>query len=222
MDLVLLGAPGAGKGTQASLLGESLPFPRVSSGDLFRAALADKTALGLQAKAYMDRGELVPDLVTIAMVAERVGRADCAHGVIFDGFPRTVAQAEALDGMLGALGRKVDLVVYIRVAANLLLERLAGRWTCPRCARVYHRVYSPEKSLGFCDDCTVALYQRDDDTPATQTRRIAVYMEQTAPLQEYYRQRGRLVEVDGERDIAGVHEEIARAIAPLMSAGAAS
>lgn len=212
MDLVLLGAPGAGKGTQASLLGEILPLPRVSSGDLFRAALANQTELGLKAKVYMDRGELVPDEITIGMVAERISQPDCAQGVIFDGFPRTVAQAKALDDLLGRMGRKVDLVIYIRVSTPVLLERLAGRWTCPKCGRVYHRLYSPEKVQGECDDCHVPLYQRDDDTPETQSRRIAVYLEQTAPLQAFYRERGLLVEVNGEQDIQAVHADIVKAI----------
>lgn len=219
MDLVLLGAPGAGKGTQASLLGEVFPLPRVSSGDLFRAALANRTELGLRAKVYMDRGELVPDAVTIDMVAERISQPDCEQGVIFDGFPRTVAQAEALGALLASKGRKVDMALYMRVSTPVLIERLAGRWTCTRCGRVYHRIYSPEKEPGLCDDCQVALYQRDDDTSATQSRRIAVYLEQTAPLIDYYRAKGLLVEIDGEQAIEGVHQDMVRAIRSLASDG---
>lgn len=221
MDLVLLGAPGAGKGTQASLLGEVFPLPRVSSGDLFRAALANQTELGRKAKVYMDRGELVPDEVTIAMVAERIAEPDCAQGVIFDGFPRTVAQAQALDDLLARQGRRVDLVLYMRVATPVLLERLAGRWTCPQCGRVYHRVYSPEQVQGVCDDCHVALYQRADDTAETQSRRIAVYLEQTAPLQDYYRAKGLLAEVDGEQTIEAVHRALVEAVRAVSAGGAA-
>jgi adenylate kinase len=221
MDLVLLGAPGAGKGTQASLLGEVFPLPRVSSGDLFRAALANQTELGQKAKVYMDRGELVPDEVTIGMVAERIAQPDCAQGVIFDGFPRTVAQAQALDALLAREGRRVDLVLYMRVAAPILLERLAGRWTCPQCGGVYHRVYSPEQVRGECDQCRVALYQRDDDTAETQSRRIAVYLEQTAPLQDYYCAKGVLAEVDGEQLIAAVHHDLVKAVRSSGAGGGA-
>ncbi|MEN6478844.1 MAG: adenylate kinase [Anaerolineales bacterium] len=216
VDLVLFGAPGAGKGTQAELMNEWLPVPRVSSGDLFRYNLSNNTELGRAAKEYIDRGELVPDDVTIAMVAERLHREDCANGVILDGFPRTVAQAEALDRLLAEMGRKVDAVLFIRVSRESLLKRLAGRWTCPACGAVYHEVYHPERSKGFCDVDGARLFQREDDTPETQARRIDVYEEQTAPLEQYYRQKGILIEIDGEQDIAGVQAQIRKAVAELQ------
>lgn len=219
MDLILLGAPGAGKGTQAELLGEWLHLPRVASGDLFRAALSAGTELGLKAKAYMERGELVPDEVTIAMVAERLAQPDCAQGVILDGFPRTVAQAEALGQLLNKLGRRVDLVLYIEVPTEVLLERLTGRWTCRQCGAVYHRLYAPERVRGVCDACGGPLYQREDDNPATQQRRIEVYLAQTSPLKEYYRRQGVLVEIDGNRDVATVQRALREAVEGLARRG---
>ncbi len=216
VDIVLLGPPGAGKGTQAELLTQWLPLPRVATGDLFRAALAQETELGLKAKAYMERGELVPDEITVGMVKERISQEDCASGVIFDGFPRTVGQAEALDRLLAELGRKVDLVLYFEVAPDVLLERLAGRWTCPKCGEIYHRLYNPEKVRGICDKCGAELYQRPDDTPETQRRRIQVYLEQTAPLQEYYRKRGLLVQIDGEQDVESVQRQVTQAVKAVL------
>lgn len=216
-DIVLLGAPGAGKGTQAEQLVRWLRVPRVSSGDLFRGAIAASTELGLQAKAFIDRGELVPDEVTIGMVAERLDQPDCAAGVILDGFPRTVAQAEALDRVLAKMNRHVDIVVYVRVSPETLLERLAGRWTCRECGTVYHEVYNPEKVKGLCDICGGELYQRPDDTPETQKRRIEVYLAQTTPLIEYYRGRQLLAEVDGGQSIAAVQSDLRRAIAVRVS-----
>jgi adenylate kinase len=215
VDIVLLGAPGAGKGTQAEMLVRWLAWPHVSTGDLFREAIGSRTRLGLEAKAYIDRGELVPDGVTCGMVAERLERPDCAQGVIFDGFPRTVVQAEALDGILAKLQRRVDIVPYVRVSQETLLKRLAGRWTCSNCGAVYHALYSPEKIKGVCDACQGALAQRADDTPETQKRRIAVYMAQTAPLIEFYHARNLLVELDGEQDIESVQRDLRRAIEAL-------
>lgn len=212
MDLVLLGAPGAGKGTQAEMLREWLPLPCVSTGDLFRAALDARTELGLEAKAYMDRGELVPDEVTIAMVEERLNQPDCTEGVILDGFPRTVAQAGALDRILAAMDRQVDIVPYVVVSTETLLKRLGGRWTCADCAATYHEEYSPEKVKGMCDQCGGRLYQREDDTPEVQLRRIEVYADQTASLVEYYREKGVLVELDGDQDAGSVQCSLRRAI----------
>lgn len=218
VDMILLGAPGAGKGTQAELLADWLnpAPPRVSSGDLFRANLGQNTPLGQRAKTFMDRGELVPDDITIGMVSERIHEDDCANGVVFDGFPRTVPQAEALGELLAEMGRQIDLVLYIRVAPDVLLKRLAGRWTCKGCGRVYHRLFSPEKVEGVCDACGGTLYQRADDTPETQKRRIDVFLEQTAPLEAYYRERGLLVEVDGEQDIEAVQGGIREALKPFV------
>jgi adenylate kinase len=210
--IVLLGAPGAGKGTQAVYLEEILGIPHVSSGDLFRENLRDETELGQLARKYMDRGELVPDEVTIAMVKERLTRSDCAGGVILDGFPRTIAQAQALDAILVENGQRVGIVPYIQVSAEVLLARLAGRWTCRQCEAIYHELFSPPKVAGRCDECGGELYQRADDTPETQRRRIEVYFQQTTPLIEYYRERGLLAEIDGEQSVEQVQVDLLAAI----------
>ena len=212
MDLILLGAPGAGKGTQAELIREWLPIPRVSSGDLFRANLSEGTPLGVQARGYMDRGELVPDEVTIAMVAERIGQEDCAEGVIFDGFPRTVPQAEALGTLLAEMGREINMVLLIDVPQDVLLARLGGRWTCQDCATVFHRLFNPEKVQGVCDVCGGKLGQRSDDTPETHLRRIQVYSELTEPLVDYYDGKGLLTRVDGELGIEAVQQALRQAV----------
>lgn len=195
--LVLLGGPGAGKGTQAERLSRVLGIPQISTGDLFRENLKKETDLGLLAKGYMDRGELVPDEVTVAMVHVRLGQPDAASGAILDGFPRTVAQAAALETLLSQMGTRLAVVPYIQVPVEVLLARLAGRWTCRSCGAMYHQLYSPPKQAGICDKCGGELYQRPDDTPETQKRRIEVYAQQTAPLVAYYREKGLLVEVDG-------------------------
>ncbi len=210
--IVLLGAPGAGKGTQAVYLEEVLDIPHVSSGDLFRENLQDATKLGKLARTYMDRGELVPDEVTIAMVKERLARPDCTGGAILDGFPRTIAQADALDAILAEQGWQVGVVPYIKVADEVLLARLAGRWTCRRCEAIYHELFSPPKVAGRCDACGGELYQRADDTPETQRRRIEVYFQQTTPLIEYYLERSLLVEIDGEQSIEQVQAALLAAI----------
>jgi adenylate kinase len=206
--LVFLGAPGAGKGTQAERLSASLGIPQISTGDLFRENLKGQTPLGLLAKGFMDRGELVPDDVTVGMVRERFSRPDCVRGAILDGFPRTVAQAEALEGLLAELGSRLAKVPYIQVPEEILLARLAGRWTCRSCGAMYHQVFSPPRLAGACDRCGGELYQRADDTPETQERRIQVYLEQTAPLIDFYRQRGLLAEVDGRRAIDDLQAEL--------------
>ncbi len=199
--LVLLGGPGAGKGTQAERLAQTLGIPQVSTGDLFRENLKNETPLGLLARGYMERGELVPDEVTVGMVRERLKQPDCAHGAILDGFPRTVAQAEALEALLAELGSRLTVVPYIQVPEEVLLARLAGRWTCKVCGAMYHQLFNPPQQAGVCDRCGGELYQRADDTPQTQQRRIRVYLEQTAPLIDYYRRKGLLVEVDGRGEI---------------------
>lgn len=210
--VVLLGAPGAGKGTQAVRLAEALDIPHVSSGDLFRENLKNETELGLQAKAYMDRGELVPDGVTIAMVMDRLSQEDCGGGAILDGFPRTLAQAKALDEALKKQGHRIVIAPYIRVAEETLLARLGGRWTCKQCKAVYHQLFSPPKATGVCDVCGGVLYQRADDTPETHKKRIDVYMEQTQPLIEYYRSANVLHEVDGEPGVDSVYEALLSAV----------
>lgn len=206
--LVLLGGPGAGKGTQAERLAQVLGIPQVSTGDLFRENLRNETKLGLLAKGYMERGELVPDEVTVGMVRERFARADCAKGAILDGFPRTVAQAEALGELLADAGAKLEVVPYIQVPEDVLLARLAGRWTCRACGAMYHQLFSQPKQAGVCDRCGGELYQRPDDMPETQEHRIEVYFEQTAPLIDYYKEKGILVEVDGRPGIDEIQTQL--------------
>lgn len=206
--LVLLGGPGAGKGTQAERMSKALGIPQISTGDLFRENLKNETELGLLAKGYMDRGELVPDEVTVAMVRDRLSRADCARGAILDGFPRTVVQAEALVGLLADLGSRLAVVPYVQVPEEVLLARLAGRWTCRACGAMFHQIFNPPKAAGVCDRCGGELAQRADDTPETQQHRIRVYFEQTAPLIDYFRHKGLLAEVDGQRGIDEIQAEL--------------
>lgn len=212
MYVVLLGPPGAGKGTQAQIIAKEFGLVHVSSGDLFRENLKNQTELGKLAQGYMSRGELVPDDVTIGMVRERISRPDCAQGVLLDGFPRTPAQADALAATLAELGGAVTCVPYIAVPAETLIERLSGRWTCPVCGHVYHEKYNPPAKAGTCDEDGAALTQREDDKSETVVRRIKVYMEQTAPLIAYYGAKGLLVEVDGTRSIEEVSQRMLAAL----------
>lgn len=210
--IVLLGPPGAGKGTQAEIISEKYHLAHISSGDLFRENLKKQTELGKLAQGYMNRGELVPDDVTIAMVRDRLTKEDCAQGALLDGFPRTPAQAEALDRMLKEFGGTVDCVPYIAVPSEILIERLSGRWTCRAEGHVYHQKFNPSKVAGKCDVDGSELYQREDDQPATVERRIRVYAEQTAPLIAYYHKAGKLAEVDGTLSIELVSQKILKAI----------
>ncbi len=210
--IVLLGPPGAGKGTQAELISEKLGLVHVSSGDLFRENRKLKTELGQLAQSYMDRGELVPDDVTIAMVKERLSRPDCVQGALLDGFPRTPAQADALEKMLNAMGGGVNCVPYISVPSEVLIERLSGRWTCRAEGHVYHQKYNPPRVAGKCDVDGSELYQREDDKPATVENRIRVYLAQTSPLIDFYRQRSLLAEIDGQRAIDEVTGDLLAAI----------
>ena len=216
MYLILLGPPGAGKGTQAERLKEELKLPHVASGDLFRENLKNETELGLLANEYMDKGELVPDDVTIAMVRDRLQQPDCERGAIFDGFPRTQAQAQSLDEMLAEWGQKLDGVLYIAVPDEELVRRLSGRWICRQCQTPYHTVFSPPAKEGVCDACGGTLYQRDDDKPETVRARLKVYHQQTSPLIDYYRQAGLLVEVDGAGDIETVSADLLEAAHNLV------
>jgi len=211
--IVLLGPPGAGKGTQAQIISEKLSLPHISSGDIFRENLKNQTELGKLAKGYMDRGELVPDDLTIAMIRDRLSRPDCATGALLDGFPRTPAQAEALDAMLAEFGGRVNAVPYIKVPEETLVGRLTGRWTCRAQGHVYHEKFNPPKQDAVCDIDGSELYQRDDDKAETVTRRIHVYLEQTAPLIEYYRENGTLIEIDGTQPIEQVSNDLMAALA---------
>lgn len=210
--VVLMGGPGAGKGTQAKLLQEALGLPQISTGDLFRENLRNNTELGKLARTYIDKGELVPDDVTIAIVKERLSREDCTEGALLDGFPRTISQADALEKLLADMGERVHIVPYIHVTPEVLLKRLSGRWTCKICGRVYHVLFNPPQKEGVCDLDGGELYQRDDDTEETQKRRIEVYLEQTAPLLAYYRDKGLLVEINGEQTIERVQQDLIQAI----------
>jgi adenylate kinase len=210
--LVLLGGPGAGKGTQAKLLVEKMGIPQISTGDLFREHLHKQTELGRLAKEYMDRGELVPDEVTIDMVRDRFERPDCIDGALLDGFPRTVDQAIGLEKILAEKGEKLAIVPYIKVEPAIMLERLAGRWTCEQCGAMYHTVFDLPKEKGVCDQCGGKLFQRADDKPEIHQKRINVYTEQTAPLIKWYKNKNLLVEINGEQSIENVSSELLAAI----------
>ncbi len=212
MVVILLGPPGAGKGTQAARLAERLGLAHVASGDLFREAVAARTPLGQKAQGYMERGELVPDEIVVAMVLERLTRPDCRRGAILDGFPRTVAQAEALERDLSAQGKKVDAVLLVNVPDEVVLERLTGRRICRNCQAPYHLTFHPPAQEGICDRCGGVLYQRDDDREETVRHRLRVYWEQTAPLISYYRQKRLLREVDGVGEVEEVGERLLRAL----------
>ncbi len=208
MFLVFLGAPGAGKGTQAAVVASKLGVAHIASGDLFRQALEKGTELGKLAKSYMDKGTLVPDDVTIQLISERLNEPDCKNGCVFDGFPRTIEQAKALDKMMASGGGAIDKAVYIEVPEKELLKRLTGRWICRNCQAPYHEVNSPPKVKGVCDKCGGELYQRSDDTEATIKERLKVYFAQTAPLLNYYKAAGKLASIDGNRDIKEVSQKI--------------
>jgi adenylate kinase len=210
--IVLLGAPGAGKGTQAVLLARDMDVAHISSGDLFRENIKAETELGRLAKQYIDRGELVPDEVTIEMVRDRLARPDCANGFILDGFPRTIKQADALNVLLRELGRCITVVPFIRVRERMLMERLSHRWTCRDCGAVFSYESLPPREGCKKDVCAGELFQRSDDNPETQARRIRVYEEQTAPLVEYYRKSAHLREVNGEHTIEYVHQLLQQAV----------
>jgi len=202
--IVLLGPPGVGKGTQARILSEKTGLAHISSGDLFRENLKNQTELGKLAKSFMDKGELVPDDVTISMIKDRLSRPDCGAGAILDGFPRTPAQADALEVMLKDFKGLVDAVPYITAAESVLVERASGRWTCRAHGHIYHEKFNPPKQAGVCDVDGSEVYQREDDKVETVTKRIHVYLEQTMPLVEYYRKAGKLIEIDGTQAVDDV------------------
>jgi adenylate kinase len=212
MNLILLGPPGAGKGTQAQFLTEDYGIPQISTGDMLRAAVKAGTPMGLKAKECMDQGALVPDDVVVGIVKERLQQGDCANGFILDGFPRTVPQADALAGNLKQLGKEIDAAIALSVDTDALVERLAGRRTCPVCGAGYHLKYDPPREDGKCTKCGAELIQRDDDKEETVRNRMRVYAEQTQPLIDYYADAGVLVEVDGMASIDEVRATIKEAL----------
>ncbi|WP_409290996.1 adenylate kinase [Peribacillus sp. SCS-26] len=208
MNLVLMGLPGAGKGTQAERIVEKYDIPHISTGDMFRAAIKGQTELGLKAKSYMDKGELVPDEVTIGIVRERLSESDCKKGFLLDGFPRTVAQAEALEGILAELDRQLHYVINIDVDKSILMDRLTGRRICKACGATYHLVFNPPATEGVCDRCGGELYQRADDNQETVQTRLEVNLKQTQPLLDFYENKGYLRNINGQQDIDEVFADI--------------
>ncbi len=214
MYVVFLGAPGAGKGTQATAIADRYGLVHIATGELLRDAVRWGTELGKKAKHFMERGELVPDELVVELIVDRLSEPDAATGALFDGFPRNVRQAEVLDEALRQRGKAVDVAIYLKVSEPVLMARLAGRWECAACRTPYHEVSNPPKGAGVCDQCGGTLVQRADDRPEAVQRRLQVYMEQTEPVLDYYRNRGILVEVDGEQPIP----EITRQIVAILTA----
>lgn len=208
MKIIMLGAPGAGKGTQAKKIAEKYKVPHISTGDIFRANIKNGTELGQKAKTYMDQGLLVPDELVVDLVVDRVNQADCASGYVLDGFPRTIPQAEALDKALEELGQRIDYAIDVEVPDENIIRRMAGRRACVDCGATYHMVYAPAKKEGVCDKCGGTLILRDDDKPETVKKRLDVYHEQTQPLIDYYKSEDVLRAVDGTIDIEDVFSEI--------------
>jgi len=215
MNLVLMGLPGAGKGTQAEKIVEKYNIPHISTGDMFRAAIKDGTELGLQAKSFMDKGALVPDEVTIGIVKDRLSKDDCEKGFLLDGFPRTVAQAAALDEMLSELNRPIDYVINVDVDKDILMERLTGRRICKECGATYHLVFNPPAQEGVCTRCGGELYQRADDNAETVQNRLEVNLAQTKPLLSFYEDKGTLRNINGQQDINVVFEDIEKLLGSL-------
>lgn len=208
MKIIMLGAPGAGKGTQAKKIAEKYQIPHISTGDIFRANIKGGTELGMKAKSYMDQGGLVPDDITIGMLLNRIKEDDCANGYVLDGFPRTIPQAESLTKALGEMGESIDYAIDVDVPDENIINRMAGRRACLACGATYHIVYNPPKQEGVCDVCGEKLVLRDDDKPETVQKRLGVYHEQTQPLIEYYGKAGILVTVDGTKDLNEVFKDI--------------
>ncbi|MBD3108613.1 adenylate kinase [Bacillus sp. AGMB 02131] len=215
MNLVLMGLPGAGKGTQAEKIVEKYNIPHISTGDMFRAAIKEGTELGLQAKSFMDKGALVPDEVTIGIVKDRLSKDDCEKGFLLDGFPRTVAQAAALDEMLSELSRPIDYVINVDVDQDILMERLTGRRICKECGATYHLVFNPPAQEGVCTRCGGELYQRADDNAETVQNRLEVNLAQTKPLLSFYEDKGTLRNINGQQDINVVFEDIEKLLGGL-------
>jgi len=215
VNLVLMGLPGAGKGTQAEKIVEQYGIPHISTGDMFRAAMKEGTELGLQAKSFMDKGELVPDEVTIGIVRERLSKEDCQKGFLLDGFPRTVPQADALENLLVDLNKKIDFCININVDKSILMERLTGRRICKECGSTYHLVFNPPAKEGVCDRCGGELYQRADDNAETVQNRLDVNIKQQEPLLTFYEIKGYLRTIDGQQDIRKVFADIEQLLGGL-------
>lgn len=216
MRVVLVGPPGAGKGTQAQFIAARLSIPKISTGDIFRANVKGGTELGNKAREYMDRGDLVPDEITIAMVRDRLAEPDARQGFLLDGFPRNVAQADVLNEMLADLDAKLDVVLELRIADDEVVRRLSGRRTCPNCGRIWHVEFDPPQKEGMCDDCGGELFQRDDDREETVRHRLDVYQEQTAPLTSFYERQGVLVGVDATGPVEEITERAMEALEPFI------
>ena len=212
MKIIMLGAPGAGKGSQASRIAMEYQLPHISTGDIFRANLKEETELGKRAKSFMDKGELVPDDITIAMLLDRIHKEDCKNGYILDGFPRTIPQAEALKEALAKKDEKIDLALDVEASDELIIKRMAGRRTCPACGAIYHIVTLPPKTEGICDRCGADLIQRKDDNEETVKNRLKIYHEVTEPLISYYKKEGILEEIDGAEELDKVFEKVKRII----------
>ena len=208
MNIILMGLPGAGKGTQASEIVKKFPIPHISTGDMFRKAIKDETDLGKEAKSYMDRGELVPDEVTVGIVKERISEDDAKKGFLLDGFPRTIDQAESLNQIMSELDREIDAVINIEVPEEELMNRLTGRRICEKCGTTYHLVFNPPKVDGICDIDGGKLYQRKDDNPETVSNRLSVNVKQSKPILEYYDEKGVLKNIDGAKDIDEVTKDV--------------
>ncbi|EGQ2874813.1 adenylate kinase [Staphylococcus pseudintermedius] len=217
MNIILMGLPGAGKGTQASEIIKKYPIPHISTGDMFRKAIKDETELGKEAKSYMDRGELVPDEVTVGIVKERISEDDAKKGFLLDGFPRTIEQAETLNSILEELGRTIDAVVNIEVPEEELMNRLTGRRICETCGTTYHLVFNPPKVEGICDIDGGKLYQREDDNPETVANRLEVNVKQSKPILEFYNQKGLLKNIDGSKHIDEVTSDVIEILESLKS-----
>lgn len=210
MKIIMLGAPGAGKGTQAERIAEKYQIPHISTGDIFRANIKEGTELGKKAKTFMDQGLLVPDSLTVDLLMDRIGRGDCKNGYILDGFPRTIPQAESLEAALKAKGETLDVALNVDVPDENIITRMAGRRACPSCGSTYHVVYAAPKKEGICDKCGSELILRNDDKPETVQKRLAVYHEQTKPLIDYYNNQKILATVDGTKDMEVVFQDIVK------------
>jgi len=210
--VILLGLPGAGKGTQADLLRDETGLPHITTGELFRENIRLGTELGKRAQPFVESGRLVPDEITIGMLLDRIAQPDCDDGWMLDGFPRNTEQARALDEALAATGKRIDRAIYIRVATDELVRRLAGRWSCPQCGAVYHETNQPPQTAGVCDNCGAQLYQREDDKPEVVRTRLEVNQRNLEPLLDFYREQGKLCEADGEAGVAEVNRAVRRCL----------